>query len=130
MAAVRSEDTAPEWIVRRTLHAAGFRYRLHRRDLPGSPDLVLSALRTVVFVHGCFWHGHDCRRGARMPATNVEYWQRKIAGNRKRDQRNARLLRAQKWSVHTVWECTAPDSAKRLVKALQHRRESQAGRIR
>ena len=104
MAAVRSEDTTPEWIVRRTLYAAGFRYRLHRRDLPGSPDLVLSGLRAVVFVHGCFWHGHDCRRGARVPATNVDYWQRKIARNRSRDRRNARLLRDQNWSVHTVVE--------------------------
>lgn len=125
MASVRSANTKPEWIVRRTLFAAGFRYRLHRRDLPGSPDLVLSGLRAVVFVHGCFWHGHDCRRGARIPATNVEYWKQKIAGNRRRDRRNARLLRAQDWSVYTVWECAASDSAKRVARALARRRLQQ-----
>lgn len=124
MASVRSGNTKPEWIVRRTLHAAGFRYRLHRRDLPGSPDLVLAGLRVVVFVHGCFWHGHGCRRGARVPATNTEYWLGKIARNRRRDQRNARRLRAEDWSVHTVWECTAKASAARLVKSLERRRQT------
>ena len=125
MASVRSANTKPEWTVRRTLFAAGFRYRLHRRDLPGSPDLVLSGLRAVVFVHGCFWHGHDCRRGARMPATNVEYWQQKIGRNRKRDRKNARLLRAQGWSVYTIWECKASASAAKLVRTLQRRRGQQ-----
>lgn len=123
MASVRSENTRPEWIVRRALHAAGFRYRLHRRDLPGTPDLVLPRLRVAVFVHGCFWHGHGCRRGARMPATNVEYWRRKLRRNRTRDRRNARLLRAQKWHVHTVWECTVEASAQRLVRSLERHRE-------
>ena len=122
MASVRSGDTRPEWIVRRALHAAGFRYRLHRRDLPGSPDLVLPGLRAVVFVHGCSWHGHGCRRGARIPATNVGYWRRKIARNRSRDRRSAGLLRAAGWRVHTVWECTAAHGARRLVRSLERRR--------
>ena len=126
MASVRSGNTKPEWIVRRAVHAAGFRYRLHRRDLPGSPDLVLPRLRVVVFVHGCFWHGHDCRRGARMPATNTEYWSSKIARNRHRDARNAKLLRAANWRVHTIWECTAKASAERLVRSLERRRKAYA----
>ena len=126
MASVRSGNTKPEWIVRRTLHAAGFRYRLHHRDLPGSPDLVLPRLRVVVFVHGCFWHGHDCRRGARIPATNTDYWRSKIARNRRRDGRSAKLLRAAGWRVHIIWECTAKPSAERLVKSLERRRQGYA----
>ena len=105
MQAVKSEDTAPEMIVRRIIHAQGFRYRLHRRDLPGCPDIVLPRTRKVIFVHGCFWHGNNCARGARMPKTNTDYWSPKISRNRARDARAARQLRAEGWDVAIIWEC-------------------------
>ncbi len=105
MRAVKSKDTAPEMIVRRLLHGAGFRYRLHRGDLPGSPDLTFPSSRKVIFVHGCFWHGHTCARGSRVPKANSDYWRKKIAGNVRRDQRSARALRQSGWKPLIVWEC-------------------------
>ena len=105
MRAVKSKDTQPEWFVRRVLHAAGFRYRLHAADLPGKPDLVFPARRKVVFVHGCFWHGHHCARGDRQPKTNAAYWLAKIARNKARDVEHFALLRAGGWRAHVVWEC-------------------------
>jgi len=105
MQAVKSKDTAPEYLVRSVVHAAGYRYRLHRRDLPGCPDLVFAGRRKVIFVHGCFWHGHDCPRGARVPKSNTAYWTTKVARNRERDARAARRLRAHGWGVLTLWEC-------------------------
>lgn len=105
MRTVRSKDTKPELIVRRLVYGLGYRYRLHRRDLPGSPDLVLGPRRKVIFVHGCFWHGHDCKRGARVPKTNQEYWTAKIARNVARDKENRRALEALGWSVCVIWEC-------------------------
>lgn len=105
MRAVKAKDTRPEWVVRRLLHAAGFRYRLHVNDLPGKPDLVFPSRRRVVFVHGCFWHGHDCSRGARMPKTNATYWSAKIGRNLDRDARQLTELHAAGWKVHVVWEC-------------------------
>ncbi|RKF17299.1 DNA mismatch endonuclease Vsr [Roseovarius spongiae] len=110
MRAVKSKDTAPEMIVRRLLHAAGFRYRLHRKDLPGKPDLIFGPRRKVIFVHGCFWHGHDCRRGARLPRTNADYWRRKIARNRQRDAASIDALVANGWRVLIVWECETRDT--------------------
>lgn len=111
MAAVRASNTKPEMRVRRALHALGYRYRLHRRDLPGTPDLTFPARKAVVFVHGCFWHGHDCPRGARHPKTNAAYWRAKIARNRERDRRAAEALAAEGWRVFTLWECAlkSPD---------------------
>lgn len=109
MQAVKSEDTGPEWTVRRLLHAAGYRYRLHAKDLPGHPDLVFPGRRKVIFVHGCFWHGHDCARGARVPKTNTEYWTRKIARNRNRDQDTAERLKELGWEAQIVWECEIKD---------------------
>lgn len=85
MRAVKSKDTKPERIVRRLVHSLGYRFRLHRKDLPGVPDLVFPRLHKVIYVHGCFWHGHDCKRGARPPKENAECWREKIARNRKRD---------------------------------------------
>ncbi|MEO4041146.1 very short patch repair endonuclease [Hoeflea sp. CAU 1731] len=114
MRAVKSRDTAPEMVVRRLVHALGYRYRLHRRDLPGAPDLVFPGRRKVVFVHGCFWHGHDCPRGARAPKTNADYWRAKIARNTARDARNAQALADAGWRVLTVWECETP-KAKRAA---------------
>ena len=109
MRAVKSRDTKPEMRVRRLLHRAGYRYRLHAADLPGAPDIVFRGRRKAVFVHGCFWHGHHCRRGARMPATNVEYWRRKIGRNVERHARNLETLAADGWTVLTLWECELKD---------------------
>jgi DNA mismatch endonuclease (patch repair protein) len=104
MSRIRSKNTKPELLLRRGLHAIGFRFRLHRKDLPGRPDLVFPARRAVIFVHGCFWHGHDCPL-FRLPATRREFWQAKIDGNRSRDLRDRARLAAGGWRVLTIWEC-------------------------
>ena len=104
MSSVRSKDTKPELLVRRFLHKLGYRYRVHRRDLPGSPDLVFPSRRKAIFVHGCFWHGHDCRWG-RLPKSKLDYWKPKIEANRERDQRNVAALKDAGWSVKVVWQC-------------------------
>jgi DNA mismatch endonuclease (patch repair protein) len=111
MRAVKGADTEPEMIVRRMVHAMGYRYRLHRRDLPGKPDLVFAGLKKVIFVHGCFWHGHDCARGARMPKTNARYWIAKIGRNRERDAANISELNKAGWRTAVVWECELKDPA-------------------
>lgn len=104
MSAVRTEDTGPELLVRKLLSAQGYRYRLHRKDLPGRPDIVFPGRRKAVFVHGCFWHGHRCAKG-RLPKSRLRYWKPKIAENKKRDARNLAELRRLGWSVLTVWQC-------------------------
>jgi len=104
MSRIRSQNTRPEMLVRRFLHRQGFRFRLHARNLPGRPDLVLSKYRAVVFVEGCFWHGHSCQKG-RVPGTNSDFWQAKLAANQVRDKRNQRALRRDGWRVIRVWEC-------------------------
>lgn len=104
MRANRARDTGPEMAVRRALHAAGLRYRLHVRKLPGRPDVVLASRRAVVEVRGCFWHGHGCQ-GGRVPKTRSEFWANKIQVNRERDARNEAALRALGWQVVLVWEC-------------------------
>lgn len=109
MRAVKGRDTTPEIAVRRAAHALGLRFRLQRRDLPGSPDLVFPARQIALFVHGCFWHGHPCKRGARMPATNASYWTAKIARNVARDKRVRGELREAGWQAVTVWECETRD---------------------
>jgi DNA mismatch endonuclease, patch repair protein len=117
MQAVKSKNTGPEMEVRRLLHAAGYRYRLHRRDLPGSPDLVFVGRRKVIFVHGCFWHGHNCERGARIPKTNAEYWIEKVARNRGRDEIVLKQLQIEGWESLTLWECqlkTKPNILRQL----------------
>lgn len=127
MRAVKGRDTNPEMQVRRAAHALGFRFRLHRKDLPGSPDLVFPRLKTAVFVHGCFWHGHDCARGARAPKTNADYWRAKIARNVARDARVRGELEALGWAVETIWECELKDGEalkQRLAKALGGARKS------
>ena len=118
MAKIRSGDTKPEMSVRRIVHAAGFRYRLHCSDLPGKPDIVFVKYRRVVLVHGCFWHGHNCAR-AHTPRTNAAYWSAKIAGNIRRDIKNVRLLRKAGWRVTVIWECSARAGTSRLIKALE-----------
>lgn len=105
MAAIKSNDTQPEMLVRRYLHALGFRYGLHNRKLPGSPDIVLRRLKTVIFINGCFWHGHEECRYYRLPKSNVEFWQTKIERNRARDARDMEALRKRGWRVIVVWEC-------------------------
>ena len=112
MRAVKSSNTTPELAVRRAAHAAGLRFRLNRADLPGKPDLVFPALKTALFVHGCFWHGHDCARGARMPATNRAYWQAKIGRNRVRDKASLAALKRQGWRGEVIWECETRDAEK------------------
>ena len=118
MSRVRARDTAPEMAVRRALHAAGYRYRLHRKDLPGKPDIVLSRHRTAVQVNGCFWHGHTCKRGDRLPTSNTEYWRTKIQRNRERDRAATRALAKAGWRVITIWECEIEDATQRLLDTL------------
>lgn len=117
MGRVKSQDTAPELYVRRALHAAGLRFRLHDKRLPGAPDLVLRKHRTVVFVHGCQWHWHGCKR-SRMPSSNVDYWRRKINRNVERDAANAAALDALDWRVEVVWECELAPATSRLIEQL------------
>jgi len=109
MAAIRGRDTKPELIVRRLVHRLGYRFRLHRRDLPGRPDLVLPRHRVVIFVHGCFWHQHDCRYGRVVPATRAEFWKNKRDENAARDVRNLSALRSDGWRVAIIWECWTRD---------------------
>ncbi|MEX0922273.1 MAG: very short patch repair endonuclease [Rhodovibrionaceae bacterium] len=104
MASVATKNTRPELVVRRALHRLGYRYRLHRRDLPGSPDLVFPSRRKAIFVHGCFWHGHNCRWG-RLPKSRLDYWEPKIQKNRMRDRKNVSALKDAGWSVEVVWQC-------------------------
>jgi DNA mismatch endonuclease, patch repair protein len=110
MRAVKSGDTAPELAVRRLAHGMGYRFRLHRKDLPGKPDMVFPRLHKALFVHGCFWHGHDCARGARVPVQNREYWTSKIGRNRERDKAAEAALRQLGWKVLVLWECELKDS--------------------
>lgn len=123
MLAVRGRNTAPELRVRRVLHAMGYRFRLHRKDLPGTPDIVLPRHRKIVLVHGCFWHGHEkCKRATR-PMNNADIWATKIEGNRQRDQRDLVALSALGWNVHVVWECEVRNTAHleaRLHAFLEH----------
>jgi len=109
MRQVRAKDTKPEMIVRRAAHALGRRFRLHRKDLPGRPDLAFARDRRAIFVHGCFWHGHDCKRGARTPKTNRAYWEAKIARNMARDRDALASLAALGWETLVVWECETRD---------------------
>lgn len=118
MRQVKDRDTTPEMMVRREIHRLGYRYRLHRKDLPGKPDLVFPGRRKVIFVHGCFWHGHDCARGARVPKTNREYWTNKIARNVERDRLNRERLDALGWDSMVVWECELKDKAA-LIRQVQ-----------
>jgi len=113
MSRIKSSDTLPEMQIRRLLHRLGYRYVLHRRDLPGAPDLVFPTRRKIVFVHGCFWHQHKRCIDGRIPKSRVSYWQPKLQRNIERDRRNASKLRRAGWSVITVWECEA-DKARTL----------------
>lgn len=108
MASVKSVNTRPELTIRKLLHRFGFRFRIHVRALPGTPDLVFPALRKVVFINGCFWHGHSCRRGQARPHTNQEFWAAKLDRNVARDQENIGALRQLGWEAFVLWECEIP----------------------
>jgi DNA mismatch endonuclease (patch repair protein) len=109
MRAVRGKDTTPEWIVRKLLYQMGYRYRLHRRDLPGKPDLVFLSRRKAIFVHGCFWHGHGCPIG-QPPKSRLNYWLPKLERNKARDAERINQLQSLGWSVLTVWQCETGDT--------------------
>ena len=122
MRAVKSRDTTPERAVRALLREIAPGYRLHRADLPGKPDIVYRGRKLAIFVHGCFWHGHDCARGARMPKTNADYWRAKIARNRARDEKTLAALAAIGWRALVVYECELKDAERlkgRLEEALR-----------
>lgn len=110
MARVKSRDTTPERIVRRALTRLGYRYRLNRADLPGKPDIAFIGRKRAIFVHGCFWHGHACRRGNRQPKENADYWRAKIDRNRARDAAVGEALERLGWSALTLWECQLGDA--------------------
>jgi len=109
MSRIRSKDTQPEQVVRRMLHALGFRFRLHSKTLPGKPDIVLARHKKVIFVHGCFWHAHGCRIGGKLPATREKFWQTKFMRNVARDHTAIQQLWQLGWQVLVVWECEALD---------------------
>jgi DNA mismatch endonuclease (patch repair protein) len=116
MSSIQGRNTRPELLIRSTLHRLGFRFRIHRKDLPGNPDIVFPARRKAVFVDGCFWHGHECRYG-HLPTSNVRYWKKKIHNNRLRDERVRNLLRLGGWRVLAIWECEIQNRAS-LIKKL------------
>jgi len=120
MASIRGKNTKPERIIRSLLYKLGYRYRLHRGDLPGTPDLVFSSRRKVIFVHGCFWHLHDCKKGRTTPATHSEFWQSKRQGNCDRDAKAQKALAAAGWGVLIVWECetTNPEPLRARLEAF------------
>ncbi len=109
MRAVKSRDTSPERVVRKLLSENGYRYRLHSKKLAGTPDIVFPGRKKAIFIHGCFWHGHPCKRGARVPKTNRKYWIEKVARNKKRDAKQRKILKSAGWNVLVVWECKTKD---------------------
>ncbi|MBV4542148.1 very short patch repair endonuclease [Pseudomonas vlassakiae] len=122
MSGIRGKDTAPEMLVRRFLHNRGYRYRLHRKDLPGNPDIVIPRLKVCIFVHGCFWHRHPGCRYATTPKTRLEFWGDKFQKNIARDAANTLALEARDWTVLIVWECQLkkdPETLSRLEHRLQ-----------
>lgn len=120
MSGIKGKNTSPELIVRRYLHGKGYRYRLHRRDLPGSPDIVLPRLKTCIFVHGCFWHRHDGCTYAAVPKTRPEFWSQKFERNVRRDKENIEALESAGWNVVIVWECEVKSGTfKRIVDQLK-----------
>ena len=125
MALIRGKNTKPELLVRRLVHSLGYRYRLHRSDLPGKPDMVFPGRGKIVLVHGCFWHRHKECALARLPKSRGEFWLPKLEGNAKRDARNIRALRRQGWGVMTIWECQLGDMellARRIKRFLNAER--------
>lgn len=125
MSNIRSKDTKPEILLRKALFARGFRYRLYVKDLAGKPDIVLPKFKTVVFIHGCFWHGHENCKRSNIPKSNTTYWDEKILRNKARDEKNASVLRQNGWKVIVVWECEIskkslfPNTIERLEKEIK-----------
>jgi len=122
MSRIRKTDTKPELVVRSIVHRLGYRFRLYRKDLPGCPDIVLPRHRKVIFVHGCWWHRHNCKLGKRKPKTRIDYWIPKLQGNKERHKKNLRKLRKLGWKVLTIWECQTRKPEKlvqKLVKFLE-----------
>ena len=118
MSGIRNKDTKPEITVRKLLHKQGFRFRLHRKDLPGKPDIVLPKYKTVIFVNGCFWHGHENCHLFRLPKSRTEFWSKKINGNVKRDHNKTRLLLDAGWKVITVWECAIKGKSRLPIEVI------------
>jgi DNA mismatch endonuclease, patch repair protein len=121
MRAVKSKDTKPELAVRSLLHRLGYRFRIHRKDVPGTPDIVFPGRRKVIFIHGCFWHQHNCVRGARVPVNNHDYWVAKIARNAARDEKHLSAIESLGWQALVLWECElrVPSLESRLQGFLQ-----------
>jgi DNA mismatch endonuclease (patch repair protein) len=127
MRAIRSKDMLPELTVRSLVHKLGYRFRLHRKDLPGKPDLVFASRRKVIFVHGCFWHSHDCK-AAHVPKSNPDYWVPKLQRNRLRDRKNLEALRSDGWESLVIWECEVKDSRAVGVRVKRFLDRSKGGR--
>lgn len=117
MSKIRAKNTHPELLVRSALFRLGFRFRIHSKKLPGSPDIVLPKYKAVIFIHGCFWHGHNCKSG-KLPATNKEFWEPKIAKNQARDRLVLKELKEQGWKILTIWECSLKGSRKKPFDVL------------
>lgn len=126
MSGIRGKNTKPEVVVRRALFAAGYRFRLHRRDLPGAPDVVLPSRKIAIFAHGCFWHMHEGCKNAKLPSTRPEFWRNKLAGNVERDRKAIEALRSDGWRVLVVWECATrqPAASATMPKSLSQWIES------
>lgn len=122
MSSIRGKDTKPELAIRRALHARGFRYSLHGKGLPGRPDIVLRKHRAVIFVHGCFWHGHDCPL-FRLPGSRIDYWKAKIDRNRERDHEVVAALKEQGWRRLTIWECSLRGSSRMALEEVVEQAE-------
>jgi len=119
MATISSKNTNPEILVRKILHNLGYRFRLHKDNMPGKPDIVLPKYKTVIFVHGCFWHGHYCQKGKNLPKTNREFWDKKLSGNKKRDCQVKIELENSGWKVITIWDCQIKNLKKLVGKILK-----------
>ncbi|HEX6982896.1 MAG TPA: very short patch repair endonuclease [Balneolaceae bacterium] len=129
MSQVKGKDTKPEMLVRKFLHSNGFRYRLHVKDLPGKPDLVLPKYNSVIFVHGCFWHVHEGCKYFKLPQTRTEFWREKLYGNKERDEKNIQKLKEDGWNVIVVWECELKsDKEEKTLKELDQTLKKQLKR--
>jgi DNA mismatch endonuclease (patch repair protein) len=128
MSRIRSGNTRPEKVVRSLLHSMGYRYRLHRKDLPGKPDIVLPRYKTAIFVHGCFWHRHQGCKNATMPKTNAEFWKKKLSENVERGSKKQADIERLGWNVVTIWECETEKSPIELAAILQGRISGQAAK--